>query len=85
VGGRDDRYPLASPIERLPLGRPSLLVHGLDDDVVPPSQSRRYRDAAVAAGDRCRLVELTGVGHYEHLDPTSPAWRIVREWLTQLW
>ena len=84
VAGDERLYPLASPIERLPLRRPSLLVHGLDDRVVPPSQSRRYHRAASAAGDRCRLVELEQVGHYEHLDPRSGAWRIVREWLEAL-
>jgi pimeloyl-ACP methyl ester carboxylesterase len=84
LGGRDDLYEQASPIERLPLGRPALLVQGLDDTIVPAAIGRRYRDAAVAAGDRCELVELEGVGHFEHIDPDSGAWRIVVEWLQAL-
>ncbi len=84
LGGRNDLYELASPIERLPLGRPALLVQGLDDTIVPAAIGRRYRDAALAAGDRCRLVELEGIGHFEHIDPDSRAWRIVVEWLQAL-
>jgi hypothetical protein len=30
-------------------------------------------------------VELPGCGHFEHLDPTSHAWRVVTEWLRQQW
>ena len=45
VGGmptpRADRYRLADPVERLPLGVPIRCVHGTDDTTVPLSQSRR--------------------------------------------
>jgi acetyl esterase/lipase len=76
-----DAYPLASPSELLPLGVPHLLVHGEDDDTVPVGLSRDYHAAAVAAGDRADLVTLPRVGHYEHLDPSSAAWRAVIDWL----
>ncbi len=84
LGGREELFAQASPIERLPLGKPALLVHGLRDEIVPVAQSRRYRDAAQTAGDDCRLAELEQDGHYEHLDPASSAWRIVAEWLQRL-
>jgi acetyl esterase/lipase len=76
-----DAYPLASPAALLPLGVPQLLVHGEDDDTVPVGLSRAYHAAAVAAGDGADLVTLPGVGHYEHLDPSSAAWRTVIDWL----
>ena len=75
------RYDVASPIERLPIGVPQLLVHGDADDAVPIELSRRYAARAAEGGDPCELVELPGCGHFEHLDPTSHAWRVVREWL----
>jgi acetyl esterase/lipase len=75
------RYDLASPLERLPLGVPQLLVHGDADDAVPIELSRRYAARAAEGGDRCELVELPGCGHFEHLDPTTPAWGVVTEWL----
>jgi acetyl esterase/lipase len=82
--GRADLYTQASPIERLPLSRPALLVQGLDDQIVPPELARGYHAAATAAGDTCELVELAGVGHFEHIDPATQAWRIVAEWLEGL-
>ena len=77
---RPDRYDAASPIELLPLDVPTLLVHGADDEVVPPDLSRAY---ARRATHLCELVELAGVGHMEHLDPDGEAWRPVTEWLEE--
>jgi acetyl esterase/lipase len=74
-------YPLASPAAMVPLGVPQLLVHGLDDETVPVGLSRAYHAASAAAGDPVDLVTLPGVGHYEHLDPSSAAWRAVTDWL----
>jgi acetyl esterase/lipase len=78
LGGRPERVPeryaLASPAERLPLGVPQVLVHGGADRIVPVGQSRRYAAAARAAGDACELVELRGVDHFAVIDPRSPAW-----------
>lgn len=56
------------PIRMLPLDVPVWCVHGVDDDVVPISQSRSY----VAAGD-ATLVEVAG-DHFAVVDPDSPAW-----------
>ena len=64
----------ADPMQRLPTGVPQLLVHGDLDDRVPVELSRRYAAAAQAAGDRCELLELPGVGHFEPIDPRSEAW-----------
>jgi acetyl esterase/lipase len=75
------RYDFASPIERVPLGLPQLVVHGDADDVVPISIARGYSERAAAAGDPCELVELAGCGHDEHLDPDTEAWRAVTSWL----
>jgi len=43
--------------------------------------SRDYHATALAAGDDVSLVTLPRVGHFEHLDPVSEAWRAVVEWL----
>jgi len=73
-----ERYALASPTARTPLGVPQLLVHGDRDDSVPLDLSRRHHAAAVAAGDECELVELPGVDHFALIDPASAAWGLVR-------
>jgi pimeloyl-ACP methyl ester carboxylesterase len=77
-----ERYALASPAALLPLGVPQLLVHGERDEIVPAAMSRSYAEAARAAGDRVDLVVHERLGHFEHLDPRSPAWRAVRDWLS---
>ncbi|MGH9120167.1 MAG: alpha/beta hydrolase family protein [Acidimicrobiales bacterium] len=88
LGGRPDqqpaRYALASPIERLPLGVPQLLVHGARDRLVPVAMSRAYAAAGRGAGDRVELVEWPGIGHFEVIDPAHPSWAAVVERLPDL-
>lgn len=79
-----DRYVLASPARRLPMGRPQLMVHGERDETVPVAMSRRYHASAQAAGDPAQLVVLPADGHYEHLDPGSPAWAAVVGFLEEM-
>jgi acetyl esterase/lipase len=67
----------ASPLARLPIGVPQVLVHAADDDVVPPSQTARYAEAAVAAGDDVTVVDLGAGGHFDLIDPRTPAWAAV--------
>lgn len=53
-----------SPLFHVERGQPpALLMHGLDDKIVPASQSERFAQAAQAAGNRCDLVLLPGTGH----------------------
>ena len=86
LGGTPSRYPercrAASPIEMLPLGVKQLVLHGTSDDVVPIEISRRYARAADAAGDAVELVELSGAGHMDFLDPGSEAHGALSRWLT---
>lgn len=76
-----DRYRLADPIRRVPLGVPTLLVHPADDQTVPVERSRAYAAAAKAAGDDVVLVESVGGGHRAPIHPGSEAWLKVVEWL----
>jgi acetyl esterase/lipase len=61
------------PIGLVPTGVPVWCVHGRDDDVVPPSQSAAYVEAARAAGDEAELVEVDG-DHFTVIDTGSEAW-----------
>src|SRR5262245_47979911 len=76
---RADRVAQASPIALLPLGVPQHLVCGALDSLVPNELSRRYQAEAVRAGDEATLEVVEGAGHFELVDPSSPAWRAVRE------
>ena len=80
-GKHYERYVLASPRERLPLGIPQLVLHGDRDGTVSLRIATSYASAARAAGDPCELVVLTGTGHYEHIDPGANAWHVARDWL----
>lgn len=79
-----DRCRQASPIERLPLGIPQLIIHGSHDDSIPVSLSRAYVEAARLAGDPADLHEIAGMGHMEYLDPASEAHRILCGWLERV-
>lgn len=79
-----DRYAAASPLRQLPLGVPSLLIHGDADSRVPIAQSRDYAAAARALGDRCDRHELPGGDHFELIDPGGRAWPVVVERLRGL-
>jgi acetyl esterase/lipase len=78
---RPERYALASPAERLPLGVPLLLTQGGRDDIVPPAIGERFLAAAREAGDACELQLLAGEDHFGHIDPANPLWTAVVEWL----
>ncbi len=85
LGGGPDRfgarYALASPAELVPLGVPVLLTHGGRDEIVPPSVSHAFAEAARAAGDAIELAELPDEDHFGHIDPGNPLWAAVVEWL----
>ena len=86
LGGSPDevpeRYAVADPMRRLPLGVPVLLVHGAGDETVSLLRSRRYAEAARAAGDAVELVEPTPGGHRVHIDPRTAAWRAAADWVS---
>jgi len=67
---------IASPIERLPMGVPTLLTHGALDDVVPLEISERFARASGAT-----LVVEPNEDHDGHLVPDNPLWKAVIEWL----
>ncbi len=55
---------------------PVLLIHGTEDTVVTPRQSRIMAKALKAAGKPCDLVEMKGVGHR---DWTDANWKMLLE------
>lgn len=78
------RYRDTSPIMRLPLGIPQLIIHGTADDVVPIGLSYAYTQAASLASDHIELLELSDMGHMEYLDPTSQAHASLCNWLGRM-
>ena len=75
--GGHARLPEVDPIRALPAGVPTVAVHGLMDRSVAPDQSRRFVEAARAAGDRSRLVELADADHMDVISPLAAGWEEV--------
>ncbi|OZC67420.1 alpha/beta hydrolase [Rhodococcus sp. 15-725-2-2b] len=77
--GAQETYEKSSPISRLPLGVPQLVVSALDDDPNLLEISRAYYAAASAGPDSVASIEGPG-GHFAVIDPASEIFQdIVRE------
>jgi acetyl esterase/lipase len=79
-GGPDevpDRYAAADPMRLLPLGVPTALVYGAEDDRVPVEVGRSYVAAAREAGDDASLIELPDTEHFTVIDPEAAVWSTV--------
>ncbi|MBT8337235.1 MAG: prolyl oligopeptidase family serine peptidase [Gemmatimonadetes bacterium] len=74
---RGERLELASPVGRLPLGVPQLLVTGALDSTVPAAHAEVWVAAAEAAGDPVRLLIPAGAGHFEVVAPWTDPFGVV--------
>ena len=54
------------------------LLHGAEDDTVPPAFSREYAGEKKKRGERVELVEIANAGHYDLIDPRSEAFKKVK-------
>ncbi|TPG29902.1 alpha/beta hydrolase [Mycobacterium hodleri] len=78
-----DAYAEASPIALVPLGVPTVCVHGTADPLVPISQSETFVAAARAAGDTTELRTFSG-DHFAPITVGTQAWDVCVEGLRQL-
>jgi acetyl esterase/lipase len=79
-----DRYAQASPLRRLPLRVPQVLVHGALDPIVDLAAARRYVERARAAGDTAQLLEIPLAGHFDVAAPVPASMPVLREALRLL-
>jgi acetyl esterase/lipase len=64
-----DRYAAVDPMQLPTSPVPVIVLHGTDDEQVPPALSQSYGEAT---GARVELLE--GVEHFGLIDPRSAAW-----------
>jgi acetyl esterase/lipase len=81
LGGKPDAVPEhyreADPVElSIPNAR-QWLLHGEDDDTVPPDFSRDYVTQKKKTGESAELLEIPNAGHFELINPASAAFRQV--------
>lgn len=70
------------PAQQVPVDVPVWCVHGEDDTIVPPSQSRDYVAAARASGMTASLISVPG-DHFAVTDVHGEAWRRTLEVLEE--
>lgn len=51
-----------------------LILHGVDDEIVPLRQSQAYADAHPLVHPGSPLRAIPGAGHFDLIDPVSPHW-----------
>ena len=76
-----ERYVVASPRERLPLGIPQLVLHGDRDETVSVASRPATRRPLVTPAIPVSFASSRNTGHYEHIDAGADAWHVAREWL----
>jgi acetyl esterase/lipase len=81
LGGKPETMPKhyreANPMD---LGIPHAgqwLLHGSEDNVVPPEFSRDYVLQKRKAGEKVKLVEIPHAGHFELINPATDAFKQV--------
>lgn len=72
-GEGDDRFADTSPDQLLPSGVPTVLIHGVYDEVAYPAMGLHFARAARAAGDRADLQLAPVTGHFEVIAPGTRA------------
>jgi acetyl esterase/lipase len=79
-----EHYQEADPMKlALPKVR-QIVMHGANDDTVPPDFSRRYAEAKKSRGEDVTLVEIPKADHFDVIDPRSAAWPQVAESVQRL-
>lgn len=73
-----DHYREADPMN-LRIKSRQYVVHGLQDEIVPPAFSRDYVAKKRAAKENVQLIEIAKAGHFELVDPRSSAGKKVKE------
>ncbi len=82
-GERPERYAVADPLSQVPIPAVVRCVHARADDRVPFAQSVTYVEAARAAGQDARLLEVDG-DHFSVADASAPTWPTVIKALEEL-
>lgn len=77
----DELYAASSPLHRVPIGVPQLIVQGTADDLDLLDSGRRHAAAARAAGDDVTYLEMAG-NHFDVIQPGTPIWQATAQAIT---
>ncbi|HEY1678618.1 MAG TPA: alpha/beta hydrolase [Candidatus Sulfotelmatobacter sp.] len=83
-----DHYREADPMKLTIAHAQQWLIHGQEDDTVPPAFSRDYvaakQQRTASQKEDVHLLEISGGGHFDLIDPQSAAWKRVEETVLRL-
>jgi acetyl esterase/lipase len=83
-----DHYHEADPMQLSIPQAKQWLVHGTVDDTVPVDFSRDYvaakQKSTAKEKEDVHLLEIAGAGHFDVIDPHSPAWKKIEELVQRL-
>lgn len=65
-------HPELDPLRSTPIRSQLTIFHGSDDVRVPLEHSRRYLAHCHELGAEPELIEITGAGHFDLIDPLHP-------------
>lgn len=77
------RFADTSPTHLVPLGLPTVVIHGAEDITVAPAIGFAYAARAKAAGDVVTVLTPPG-GHVEEISPGTDAWAVVAREIERL-
>jgi acetyl esterase/lipase len=83
-----DHYREADPMELSISHTRQWLIHGSADDIVPPAFTRDYVTAKQKRSGKEKetayLLDIPGAGHFDLIDPRTPAWKQVETTIREL-
>jgi acetyl esterase/lipase len=83
-----DHYREADPMELSIAHARQWLIHGQEDDTVPPAFSRDYvakkQKRTGSQKEDVHLLEIADAGHFDLIDPRSAAWKRIEETVLEL-
>ncbi len=71
------RYHAGNPGDLLPFQAPQVLVQGTADDQIPPGLPARWAAMSHRLGSSAVVSMLSGMDHFDVVDPASRAWPVV--------
>lgn len=72
-----EHYREADPMELKIAHARQWLLHGSEDDTVPPEFSRDYAEQKKKSGEHVQLIEIARSGHFELINPASEVFKQV--------
>lgn len=79
-----ERFTMVDPIQNIDPETPVVALHGTNDTVVTPENSRRYVNAVKRAGGEAELMLIDGANHISMMSPDSPAYSQVLDTISRV-